>query len=470
MTCATRAEFMAAEVPTGPAPVSIWQVLRGPRADPLERWTRIAREHGAVARYRLGLGQRYFVSTAEGAKRVLQENAANYVKQHAIYSLLRRLFGNGLFTSNGDFWLRQRRLAQPAFHRERLAAMGAQMVAAATATAHGWEAKAASGAAVSMFREMTVLALKVVGDALFGTALSDEAAVVGQAWDTLNTQLAERAARMWFVPPILPTRYDGDFRRARRSVNAVVASLIAARRKAAAPSADLLSMLVEARDADDGAQMTDAQLRDEVMTMLFAGHETTATALAWTWALLAQHPEAERKLQGELDRVLAGRAPCAGDFVQLPFTRAVIDESMRLHPPAYILIRRAVADDVVCGKRIRKGGVVVMSPLVLHRNPLYWERPDDFVPERWLDAEAERRRPRFAWVPFGGGPRQCIGNSFAMMEAVLILATLAQRFSPRLADGYVLRPEYLVLARPAQGAPMILRKRDAPANVKSPRR
>ena len=175
--------------------------------------------------------------------------------------------------------------------------------------------------------------------------------------------------------------------------------------------------------------------------------------------MLAQHPAAEAKLHAELDHVLAGRLPRSEDFVKLPFTRAIIEESMRLHSPLYLLIRGALADDVVCGKRIHKGGVVVLSPPVLHRNPLYWERPDDFVPERWFDAEAERKRPRFAWVPFGGGPRQCIGNSFAMMEAVLILATLAQRFAPRLADGYALRPEYRVLARPAEGAPMVIEKR-----------
>ena len=269
-------------------------------------------------------------------------------------------------------------------------------------------------------------------------------------------------------PPILPTRYDRDFRRARNAVNQMVGSIIAARRRVGAASGDLLSMWLEAHDADDGQGMTDAQLRDEVLTMPFAGHETTAAVLSWTWALLAQHPVEEVRLHAEIDRVLAGRLPRAEDFMQLPWTRGVIEESMRLHPPLYILIRRAAADDVVCGKRIHQGDVVVLSPLILHRSPLDWERPDDYLPDRWLDPEAERKRPRFAWVPFGGGPRQCIGNAFAMMEAVLILATLAQRFSPRLADHSVLRPEYLVLARPAEGAPMILRKRKAPQKCPMP--
>jgi len=283
------------------------------RTDPLERWTRIAREHGAVAHYRSGLGQTSFVSTAEGAKRVLQENAANYSKQHASYSLLRLLFGNGLFTSNGDFWLRQRRLAQPAFHRERIGSMGARMVEAAAGTARSWEARAASARPVSMLREMAALTLNVVGDALFGTGLQKQVAVVARSWDTLSTQLVERLARRVPFPPILPTRYDRDFRRARNAVNEVVASIIAARRKAGAASGDLLSMLLEARDADDGQGMTDAQLRDEVLTMLFAGHETTAAVLSWTWTLLAQHPAAEAKLHAELEGVLAGRLPRAED-------------------------------------------------------------------------------------------------------------------------------------------------------------
>ena len=456
MACATRAEFLAAGEPSGPPPVSLWKVLRGVRADPLERWTGIAREHGPVARYRLGLGRRYFVSTAEGAKRVLQENAANYVKQHATYSMLRRVFGNGLFTSNGDFWLRQRRLAQPAFHRERIAAMGAQMAAAAQETARAWEARAASREPVPMLREMAALTLKIVGDALFGTGLGGQGSVVARSGAILGAQRTDRVSRQRPIPPILPTREDREFRRARRVMLRVVDEIIAAKRAQGTGAADLLSLLIEARDPDTGEGMSDAQLRDEVLTMLFAGHETTAVALSWAWALLAQHPEAEEKLHSELDRVLGGRPPGAADFGRLPWTRAVLEEAMRLHPPAYILIRRAVDDDVVCGKRIHRGGVVVMSPMVMHRNPADWDRPDAFDPARFTDADAERRRPRFAYLPFGGGPRQCIGNSFAMMEGVLILATLAQRFAPRLAEGYRLRPEYTVLARPAEDAPMVL--------------
>jgi cytochrome P450 len=294
----------------------------------------------------------------------------------------------------------------------------------------------------------------VAGEALFGTALSDETARVAAAWDVLNLQFVERFNRRRLLPPVLPTRYDRDFRKARRTMLQVVEEVIAVRRVQGRETSDLLSMLMHARDEQTGEQMTDAQLRDEVATMMLAGHETTAIALSWTWALLDRHRDARAELDAELDRVLAGRLPTAEDVPRLRYTRALIEESMRLYPPAWILNRRAVEDDVVCGCRIHRGAVVVTSPMILHRHPDYWERPDEFLPGRWSDTEAEKRRPRFAYLPFSAGPRQCIGNTFALMEAVLVLAVLAQRFDPRIAGGYELKPQYLVTLRPALGLPM----------------
>jgi cytochrome P450 len=458
-TLATPAEFLAAREPTGPASVSLWRLLRGYRSsDPLVRWSQIRAEHGAVARYQFGLADTYFISGAEGVGRVLLENAANYTKDHGTYQMLRRVFGNGLLTSDGSFWVRQRRLAAPAFHRHRIAAMGQQMVAAAAEVAERWEELGRQGQGVSMLKEMSRLTLRVVGDALFGTGLADKAGAVAGAWDTLNLQLVERFSTKRLFPPVLPTRYDREFRQARHTLFGVVEQIIAARRSQGGGD-DLLSMFMQTRDEDTGEQMTDGQLRDEVVTMLLAGHETTSTALAWLWALLAQHPAVATKLHAELDEVLGGRLPTAADYPRLAFTRAVVEETMRLHSPAYIINRRVASDDVVQGCRVRRGGAIVISPLFLHRQPEYWERPDDFFPERWADAEAEAKRPRFAFIPFSGGPRQCIGNTFAMMEAVLLVATLAQRFEPRLAEGYVPQVQYLVFARPSEGAPMTLSKR-----------
>lgn len=458
-TNATRDQFLAAREASGPPPVTLWQVLRGYRADPLRRWNDIRVAHGDVARYRFAGTDTFLVTSADGARRVLQDNAANYTKEHGSYRMLRRLFGNGLLTSEGSFWLRQRRLAQPAFHKERIAAMGARMVEAAADTAGRWDEAATAGRTVAMMDEMSRLTLTVVGDALFGSALSPRAAAVGRSWKVLNQQLAERFARRRLLPPVLPTAYDRAFRRARRTLFEIVDAIIADRRAHGDAGDDLLAMFMRARDEDTGERMTDAQLRDEVVTMLLAGHETTAVALTWAWALLDVHRDVAGKLHDELGRVLGGRAPAASDVPSLPYTRAVVSETLRLHPPAYLVNRAVAADDVVCGFRVHRGGSIVLSPLVLHRHPDYWERPEAFEPDRWLDPEAEKRRPRFAFIPFSAGPRQCIGNTFSMMESVLVLATLAQRFSPALVDGLLPATEYRVLARPEGEVPMRLSRR-----------
>jgi cytochrome P450 len=444
---ATATEFRDAREASGPPDVSLWSVLRGRRSDPYERWTQIRREHGAIARYRFALADSYLVTSAEGVKRVLQDNAANYTKDHPAYATLRRLFGNGLLTSEGTFWLRQRRLAQPAFHKERIAAMGAMMTKAALETSERFRVHASSGEPVSLLEEMSRLTLAIVGDALFGASLAGKSALVQEAWNVMNAQLVERFSKRRLLPPILPTAYDRAFRRAQRTLFSLVDAIIAERRSASGGD-DLLSMLMNARDAETGEGMTDAQLRDEVVTMLLAGHETTAVALAWTWARLDLHRDVAARLHDELDRVLAGRPPTSDDVAKLGYTRSVIEETLRLHPPAYIFQRRATRDDVVCGRRVHAGGNVVISPLVLHRHPDYWDEPDAFRPERWADAAAEKQRPRFAYIPFSAGPRQCIGNAFSMMESVLVLATLAQRFEPRLVTPRLPETEYLVLARP----------------------
>ncbi|NUP08865.1 MAG: cytochrome P450 [Polyangiaceae bacterium] len=456
-TNASQAEFRAAREPTGPEPVSLWRVLRGHRADPLVRWTDIREAHGDVAHYRFATRDTYFISSADGVRRVLQDNAANYTKQHPSYRMLRRLLGNGLLTSEGSFWLRQRRLAQPAFHKGRLGAMASAMTAAALELSDSWER--AAGEPLPMAREMSKLTLQVVGDALFGAELADKAAPVARAWEVLGAQLAERFAKMRLLPPILPTAYDRAFREARRTLFRVVDEIIASKRARVGRSDDLLSMFMEARDEDTGERMSDEQLRDEVVTMLLAGHETTAVGLTWAWARLDAHPDAARELHAEVDRVLGGRPPSVADLAELTYTRAVISETLRLHPPAYIINRHVLEDDVICGHRVGAGGSIVISPLVMHRHPAYWERPAAFDPRRWLDAEAEKRRPRFAYIPFSAGPRQCIGNHFSMMEATLVLASLAQRFSPELVVPSLPATEYAVLARPAGEVRMRIRRR-----------
>ncbi len=300
---------------------------------------------------------------------------------------------------------------------------------------------------------MLALTLRIVGEALLGTDVRAQTDAVSASFNVLSEQIVERFRTLRLLPPILPTAYDRAFREANCSLRQVVSSLVAERRQHLEDRGDLLSMFMLAQDEETGARMDDAHVQDEVLTMLLAGHETTATALSWTWALLEQNPAAERAFHAELDTVLGGRAPTVEDVPRLVYTRRVLDESLRLYPPAYILSRSVVADDVICGYQVRGGTMLDVSPYATHRLPEFWPEPDRFEPDRFLP-EQVAARPRYAYFPFLGGPRQCIGNTFALMEGVLILATLGQRHRPRMVAGYTPRPEPLVTLRPSEELPV----------------
>jgi cytochrome P450 len=444
----------------GPSGHLLSGVLPEVRRDVLGFLTGTQRQYGDVARYRLGPITSHLLSHPDAVRHVLQENVANYTKDHPVYAMARWVAGNGLLTSTGSFWLRQRRLAQPAFHRQRIAAMGAQMVRASSRMVEGWEARAARGEPVRMVDEMMRLAFGIVGEALFGTELGAQATSVGQSFSVLNEEVVTRFRTFRVLPPVLPFGRDRTFREALRALDATVFHIISERRRTGEDTGDLLSMFMRVRDEDTGEQMNDRQLRDEVLTMMIAGHETTATALSWVWTLLEQNPRVEAKLHAELDAVLGGRAPTVEDVPRLGYTRMVVEEAMRLYPPIYILSRKVVAEDVIGGFRIPAGSAVDVSPWVTHRHPDFWERPEEFLPERFAP-EQVAQRPRFLYFPFSGGPRQCIGNTFALMEAQLVLATLAQRFQPRVVPGYQLTAEPLLTLRPGGGLPMHLERRAA---------
>ncbi|HYO59024.1 cytochrome P450, partial [Archangium sp.] len=307
-------------------------------------------------------------------------------------------------------------------------------------------------------QEMMQLTLRIVGDALFGTQVNAQAPAIGHAFDVMSKQFVTRFRTFRLLPPVLPTRYDREMRTSIRTIKKVVYDIIAERRRRNEDTGDLLSMFMLARDEETGEQMDDKQLQDEVRTMLLAGHETTATTLSWVWAMLEQHPEVEARLHSELDEVLGGRLPGVEDLPRLDYTRMVVEETLRLFPPAYILSRSVKEDDVIGGYRIRAGTAVDISPWLTHRHPEFWEEPEAFRPERF-SPEQVARRPRFAYFPFSGGPRQCIGNSFALMEAQLILASVAQRFQLRAAAGGPPVPVPLVTLRPKGGLPMRLQRR-----------
>jgi cytochrome P450 len=449
----------SARTAPGPRGHPLAGVLHEVRRDPLRFLVETARTYGPVARYRLGPLRSYLVTDPEGVKHVLQEHVRNYTKDHFSYGMVRWVAGNGLLTSQGDFWLRQRRLAQPAFHRQRIASFGTGIVRAAGELAESWAPSAARGVPVDAAEAFTNLTLRIVGEALFGAGLAEKAPVVSRSFTTLSDQLVTRFRTMRVLPPVLPWGIDRTFRAEAAALSGVVYGIIAERRARGEDTGDLLSLLMFAQDEETGERMDDRQLHDEVLTMLVAGHETTATALAWVVALLGQHPEVEQKLHAELDAVLAGRDPEMADLPRLPYTRMVIDETLRLYPPVYVLSRKVMEDDEIGGFRIPAGSSVDISPYATHRSPALWERPDSFEPERFAP-ELVAARHRYAYFPFSGGPRQCIGNTFALVEAQLVLATIARRYRLRPVSDTLPVPEPLITLRPRGGLPVVLEARE----------
>ena len=398
----------------------------------------------------------YLVTDPAGIRHVLQDNARNYHKS-PVYARLRDTLGNGLLTSEDASWLRQRRLAQPAFHRQRLQAMTDAMVACTEQMLDRWDAIATAGTEIDVVEEMMGLTQAIIVRTMFSTDLGGAAEVVNRTWPIINRRIGET---FWStkLETSLPFAANRRFWRAVRELDAVVYRIIADRRRTRRDEADLLSMFLSARDEDTGEGMSDRQLRDEVMTMLLAGHETTSLALSWTYHLLSRHPEAGRSVADEVDRVIGGGRPSFAHLDRLAQIRRVLDESLRLYPPAWGFSRQALADDEIGGYRVAKGSIVFLIPYVLHRRPKLWPDPERFDPDRFTP-EAEAARPKFAYLPFGGGPRGCIGNNFALIEAQLIVAAVAQRFRVEVVPGQDILPEPLITLRPAPGVRARIRRR-----------
>jgi cytochrome P450 len=347
-----------------------------------------------------------------------------------------------LLTSEGAFWLRQRRLIQPVFQRERILSYAPDMTACAERQIDTWH----DGEVRDLHMEMRKLTLAVATKTLFGVDAGDQAAAVGCALREAMGTFDQRLFRIIPLPDNVPTLGNWRIRKAIRRLDRILYGLINQRR-AEGQRKDLLSVLLHARHESDGSGMTDQQLRDEAMTLFLAGHETTALALAWGGYLLAQHPHVVEKLHAELHQVLGGRTPTAADLPNLPYTEMVIQEVMRLYPPAYAIGRQAIGPCTIGGYPIPAGGTVLMSQWVVHRDPRYYDDPEHFYPERWADGLA-KRLPRYAYFPFGGGQRVCIGNTFALMELPLVLATIAQRFRFSLPPGPPVVPKPLLTLQP----------------------
>jgi cytochrome P450 len=431
-------------------------VLPHLRSDPIRTFLDAADRYGDFVHLKAGPYHGFLACDPADIKHVLQDNARNYHKS-PLYDRLRDTLGNGLLTSEDSFWLRQRRLAQPAFHRQRVIAMAEAMVACAEQMLERWDRIAALGETIDVVEEMMALTQAIIVRTMFSTDLGAAAEIVNRTWPIINRRIGET---FWStkLETALPLPANRRFWRALRELDAVVYRIIAERRQAGRDESDLLSMLLAARDEETETGMTDRQLRDEVLTMLLAGHETTSLALSWTYYLLSQHPDVERSITDEVDRVIGGGRPAFAHLEGLTLTRRAIEESLRLYPPAWGFSRRAMGDDEIGGYRIRKGPLVFLIPFVVHRRPRLWPDPDRFDPGRFAP-EHEAARPRFAYLPFGGGPRGCIGNQFAMVEAQLIVAAIAQRYRMELVPDQEVRPEPLITLRPAPGIRAVLRKR-----------
>lgn len=394
------------------------------RHDPLALLLRGFRNHGDAVDFRLFTRHLVLLAHPEQVRRVLQDHAGNYNKRTRGFEVLRMLLRDGLLTSEGAHWLRQRRNAQPAFHRSRIASFAGTMTRAAEELVDGWQDGPTDR---DMTAEMMRLTLRIVGETLLSTDVSGDADRVGAALNVTLRHANDALGRIVPRPLWWPTPGGRELRTAIETLDSVILDIIASRRHATGDGPDdLLTMLMEARDEDTGEGMTDAQLRDEVMTIFLAGHETTALALGWTWYLLSKHPDVRDRLFATVDAVLGGRTPTVDDLPQLGYVEQVVKESMRLYPPAWVISRCAVADDLVGGFRIPAGTIVLVSPYVSHRHPDFWTAPELFDPGHF-DPARESERPPFTYFPFGGGPRRCIGNSFAMMELVLVVATIARR-------------------------------------------
>ncbi|HKD11393.1 MAG TPA: cytochrome P450 [Thermoanaerobaculia bacterium] len=420
--------------------------------DILGFFTGCVREYGDVVRFRIPGYETFLLQNPRDIETVLLTQRSNFVKHSFFWRHVTAIFGNGLLTSDGDFWLRQRRLAAPAFHPDRLTAYAGVMASYGERLASGWR----DGEIRQVHEDMMRLTMEIVSKTLFDADVGRDADEIGRSFDRIIEEIARRFRRPVRIPDAVPTPGNIRYRKGVALLDRIVAHVLAERRGRPGDRGDLLSMLLEARD-DEGRPMSDRQLRDELITLFLAGHETTAIALSWTFFLLSRNSAAEKRLLDEIAEVVGDRLPGFGDLPRLSYTDAVVREALRLYPPAYVIGREALADCVIGNYSVPARATIYFSPWVLHRDPRWFDDPETFRPERWLDGSTSRV-PRYAYIPFGGGPRVCIGERFAMMEGVLVLATILRRFRLHMA-GPDPTPFPSITLRPEGGPLMRLERR-----------
>jgi cytochrome P450 len=429
------------------------EMLNDPFALFLRKWQRF----GDVARMRMGPIVAHLVVHPDHAQHVLVDNNRNYMRDPT-FEELGRAIGNGIMTSDGELWRRQRRIMQPAFHQKKIAAMHSTMVQECRGVVDMLLAAAESGRAVDINRELNAMALRIASKALFSTESAEEAASLMPAMAAVYTHVTTRTQSIVKIPEAVPTAANRRFREAMEVLNGKVYRTIERRRNTDERFDDLMSMLLEARDEETGKGMTDQELRNEVLILLLAGTDTNSTGLTWTWWYLSKLPHVLRELQAEVDQVLGGREPSVEDLPKLVSSWAILQESMRLMPPAWVMMRKAVAEDSLAGRRIPKGSLVYISTFLIHRHPAFWENPEAFDPSRF-SPENEKRQHPCAFLPFGAGPRKCIGVAFAQMTMKIALSMIAQKVELHLVPGFEPERDPSFLLRPKAGLWMTVHPR-----------
>jgi cytochrome P450 len=386
----------------------------------------LVEQYGDLVRFRFGPLVVHLISRPEDIDHVLLRHKDKYEKGIGV-ERLKLIMGNGLFLSEGDFWKSQRKLMQPPFTPRGVQAFADSISGSVARLTDRLEKAQKENAPVDVQMQMMQLALDVISQSMFGVYLDAEVNEMARSFSFILDYVSESASALIDIPLFIPTPKNNRFKRARADVMSYVRKLINERKKRHGEQDDLLTRLLNATDEQNGKGMSEDQLLDEVITLFFAGHETTAQALTWLWYLLSQNPGPRAKLEAELDSVLGGRAPTLDDLHHLPYTRAVVDESMRVFPPIWTFVRQSLVEDEIRGYRIDKGSMMMIAPYITHRMPEFFPDPQVFRPERFLPG-AEPKIPPHAYLPFGGGPRICIGNNFALLEMVMTVAAVAQKF------------------------------------------
>ena len=443
----------AVKLPPGPKSSAPGGQIVAMTRDPLRFLTKLAANYGDISYFKLGPQDTVFVNRPDYINDILVAHDWNFLKGRGL-KRARRVLGRGLLTSEGNFHRRQRRLAQPAFHKERIAAYAAVMVEYAARTRARWR----DGEKLDIAQEMMRLTLAIVAKTLFDADVESEAGEIGQALTEVLKMFETFSSPLTDILDKLPTPANRRIARARERLDETIYRIIEERRSSTEDRGDLMSMLLMAQDEEGSGGMSDDQLRDELMTLFLAGHETTANALAWTWYLLSQNPDAEARLHTELDSVLGDKLPTMDDLRRLEYTERVLTESMRCYPPVWVMGRRSLGSYKVGEYTIPAGSIVLVSQYVMHHNEQYYPEPFKFDPDRWTP-ENRAARPKYSYFPFGGGPRLCIGEQFAWAEGILIIATLAQRWKMRYEGKGPAELQPLITLRPKNGVKMRLERR-----------